>query len=226
MSGVNPINQKVREGRCYLVSAGDLTVDQIQIGANDMLIAVDGGYLYCKVLQLVPDLVVGDFDSIDDKIRLELSLMEELEPERVVRLTSEKDDTDTLAALRIGLERGYRDFRIYGALGGRLEHTMANIQSLLFLKHNQATGYLMDAETMITVICDESVRFQKDMEGFLSVFSLGDQAEGVTIKGMKYPLHQYLMKNDYPIGVSNEFIGEEGEVSVQKGSLLLIINWG
>ena len=130
-----------------------------------------------------------------------------------------------LAALKLGLEKGYSDFRIYGGTGGRLEHTIANIQCLLFLKEQGAQGYLCDGESMIFVIKDETVEFRETMEGYLSLFSLDRKAHGVSISGMKYNLDRYTMQNDFPIGISNEFIGQKATVTVESGELLGIIKY-
>lgn len=210
---------------CIIVSAGDFTPIEIEVKEGDLCIAVDGGYLYCRMLGITPDLVVGDMDSLDESVRGEIERMKKEEPERVCELNPQKDDTDTLAAIRIALERGYRRFCIYGAVGGRMEHTIANIQCLSYLKNQGAKAYIMDANIMMTVIKNETVHFKKSMEGYLSLFALGEKAEGVTIERMKYCLKDAVVTNDYPIGISNEFIGEEGRVTVESGMLLLIVTW-
>ena len=215
----------MESGKCIVICAGDLGSVEIKKNAGDFVIAVDGGYLYSKILEVAPDLIIGDFDSVPETEREELSVMKQTDKDRIIELSPCKDDTDTLAALRIGLEKGYRNFHIYGAMGGRLEHTIANIQCLHFLKNNNAKGYIMDAECMLTVIQNETVTFHKDMEGFLSLFSLGEKARGVTLKNMKYPLENAEVTNDFPIGISNEFTGEAGEVTVEEGTLLAIVRW-
>lgn len=197
----------------------------IEVHEEDLVIAVDGGLGYCSVLGVEPDLILGDFDSVSPD---EAKAVEELErqiPERILRLPREKDDTDMLAALKEGLRRGYRDFRIYGGTGGRFDHTLANIQCLLYLKKHDAVGYLVDGTGMILVIVDETVEFQKGLEGYLSLFSLAEQSEGVTIKGMKYPLDRAVVRNDFPVGISNEFTGEQALISVEKGQLACIVQW-
>lgn len=214
-----------KQGKCIVICAGDFTPAEIKKKDGDFVIAVDGGYLYSKILETAPDLIIGDFDSVPETEREELSVMKQTDKDRIVELNPCKDDTDTLAALRIGLQKGYRNFHIYGAMGGRLEHTIANIQCLHFLKNNGAKGYIMDAECMMTVIQNETVTFHKDMEGFLSLFSLGEKAKGVTLKNMKYPLEKAEITNDFPIGISNEFTGEAGEVTVEEGTLLAIVRW-
>lgn len=215
-----------KEGKCIVIGAGDLTVSRLEYDKDrDYLIAVDGGILYCQVLEVEPDLILGDFDSVNTEWQEAIRELEKQVPEKVERLCPQKDDTDMLAALKRGLKKGYRNFRIYAATGGRLEHTIANIQCLLFLKHQQATGYVMDGSGMMLVLEKEEVSFRKEMEGYLSIFSLGKEARGVTLKGLKYPLNDYTMTNDNPIGISNEFIGEEASVAVEDGQLVLIVNW-
>lgn len=213
------------EGKCIVIGAGDLTLGALEVGEKDLVIAVDGGLGYCGVLGVEPDLILGDFDSVSPEEAKMLETLERQVPERVLRLPREKDDTDTLAALKEGLRRGYRDFRIYGGTGGRFDHTFANIQCLLFLKKQGAVGYLVDGNGMILVLVDESVEFQKGLEGYLSLFSLSEESVGVTIQGMKYPLNQALLRNDFPVGISNEFIGEASTVSVEKGQLVCMLQW-
>jgi len=215
----------LKDGKCIVICAGDFTPIEIKRQDGDFVIAVDGGYLYSKIAEIAPDLIIGDFDSVGETEREELSLMKAVAPERIVELNPCKDDTDTLAALRIGLEKGYRNFHIYGALGGRLEHTIANIQCLHFLKNQGAKGYILDAYSMMTLIQNETVVFQKNMEGYLSLFSLNEKAKGVSIKNMKYLLEHVELTNDFPLGISNEFINEAGEVTVEDGTLLAIVRW-
>lgn len=215
-----------REGKCIVIGAGDLTVNRLEYDPEkDYLIAVDGGIMYCQILEVEPDLLLGDFDSVNEEWKEAINTIALRVPEKVEQLCPEKDDTDMYAALKRGLEAGYRDFRIYGGTGGRLEHTIANIQCLLFLKHQGAKGYIMDGSGMMLVVENESVSFRREMEGYLSVFSLGKEARGVTLTGLKYPLDGYTMKNDYPIGISNEFIGEEATVTVEDGQLVLLVSW-
>lgn len=215
----------MNKGNCIVIGAGDFTLSEIDIKEDDFCIAVDGGYLYCKLLGIVPDLIIGDMDSVDENTRADIENIKKTDTVKIVELHPEKDDTDMLAALRIGMEKGYEVFRMYGGMGGRVEHTIANIQCLSHLKNSGKKAYIMDANVMMTVIKNESVRFDRSMEGYMSLFSLGEKAQGVNISGMKYPLSQATVTNDYPIGISNEFIGEEGIVSVENGMLLLIVTW-
>lgn len=219
------MSKNVKNGRCIVIGAGDLTVGNIRVLEDDLVIAVDGGLNYCPVLELEPDLILGDFDSVGEEQKEALLELQRQIPDRVISLKPEKDDTDMLAALKLGLEYGYTNFNIYAATGGRLEHTIANIQCLLYLKNHDAVGYIMDGNGMIFVMQNEEVRFKDTLEGYLSIFALGKSAKGVTIKGMKYELNQETLTNDFPIGISNEFIGEEALVRVEDGELVGIISY-
>ena len=212
-------------GRCVIIGAGDLSVSEIPLHEGDYVIAADGGFSYCRYLEIEPDLILGDFDSVDERNMEDIMEMRARYPEKMKVLPVEKDDTDMLAAIKEGLNKGFEEFVIYGGQGGRLAHTMANIQCLNYLKEKGAKGYLMDGNGMILVAKNETVRFKKNLEGFLSLFSLGEKAEGVTITNMKYLLDKAVVTNDFPIGVSNEFIGKESSVTVENGTLLIMIDW-
>ena len=212
-------------GKCLIIGAGDLTMGEIAVGEEDYVIAVDGGLSYCGILNVEPDKIIGDFDSVSEKEKEAVCSLQEQVPGLVMELPVEKDDTDMLAALKYGLELGYTDFRIYAGTGGRFDHTLANIQCLLYLKNHGATGYLVDGTGMMLVIQNEAVHFRKELEGYLSLFSLGKEAKGVTIRGLKYPLEDYTLTNDYPIGISNEFIGEESSIQVEDGELVCTMQY-
>ena len=221
---MNDTNQQ-KSGKCIVIGAGDLTLGEIQLSEEDFIIAADGGLSYCALLGVEPDLIVGDFDSVSDQEAEAIKELESRIPERIIRFPREKDDTDMLAALKEGFFRGYRDFRIYAATGGRLDHTLANIQCLMYLKNHDAVGYLVDGAGMVLVIANEAVRFQKSLEGYLSLFSLERQTSGVTIRNMKYTLENAVITNDFPVGISNEFIGEEAEIIVENGALVCIVSY-
>lgn len=217
--------------KCVIVGAGEMKVQEMGIQSGlaekfrlaDLVIGVDGGLTYLNKLGLEADYLIGDFDSVSKKDRELIEDRKRRKPEQVLELKPEKDDTDMLAALRLGLELGCSSFDIYAGMGGRLDHTIANIQCLLFLKHQGAVGRLVNDQTEIFVLKDEEVSFDVDTKGLLSLFTLGEKAEGVSIRGMKYPLKKFTMRNDYPIGISNEFIGEECHIEVRHGELLCIL---
>ena len=223
------IDNKVenKQNRAIVIGAGDLTISVMPDykEETDTVIAVDGGLLYCGLLGLEPDVIIGDFDSVDEKLTESIHIIEDKYPEKVLRLKPEKDDTDMLVALKWGLAKGILSFHIYGGTGGRLEHTIANIQCLLYLKNQGAEGYLFDENGMILVIKEETKTFQPSMEGYLSLFSL-EKESVVSIENMRYPLLSYKVPNDYPIGISNEFIlGKNGTVTVHSGAVVIILKW-
>lgn len=215
-----------REGTCIIIGAGDLTVGSLPYNPDtDYVIAADGGLMYCGVLELEPDLILGDFDSLDGEYAKAVEAIKAQLPEKVVTLPVKKDDTDMLAAVKHGLKRGYRSFRLYGANGGRLEHTIANIQVLKYLKEQDAVGYIMDGTGMILLAQNETISFRETMDGYVNIFSLNEKAHGVTIRGLKYELKDATLTNAMPLGISNEFMGAPSEVSVKDGTLLIIVNW-
>lgn len=171
---------------------------------GDFVIAADGGLDYAREAGIKPDLCVGDFDSV------------KCDPssENVIRLPTEKDDTDTLYAVKKGLELGFDEFAIYCGSGGEIDHLIANIQILLMLAKSGKRGYLMVGKRVITAAKDERITFSKSCSGRFSVFAAEDSAT-VCISGAKYDFSGQI-KNTFPIGVSNEFIGEEVQICAYK----------
>ena len=209
-------------GRCVIVGGANINnYDFIRekLSADDYIIFCDSGLKHMENLRVQPSLIVGDFDSL---LSEKQELLERYPKEIIHRLPCEKDDTDTLAAIRLAVETGYERFIIYGGLGGRLSHTMANIQSLMFLKEHGLHGELVGNGSRIFVIKDESVVLSARKNGYISVFAYGEKANGVTIKNLKYEVEDAELTNAFPIGVSNEFVGKEATVSVKKGALLVV----
>ena len=175
-------------------------------------IAADKGIVQLRARGVEPDLVVGDFDSLGYVP----------EARELVRHPVEKDDTDMMLAVREGLRRGFREFILYGGMGGRLDHTLANIQTLAFLAAHAARGLLFGDGTAVMLLENGTVRFPATAQGTFSVFCFGDTAEGVTETGLHYALDNATLTNAFPLGVSNAFCGRESSVSVQNGKLLLL----
>ncbi len=220
------MSDRIKKGTCIIIGAGDLTVGSFPYNPEeDYVIAADGGLMYCGVLEVEPDLILGDFDSLDEEYAAAVESIKESCPDRVITLPVVKDDTDMLAAVKHGLKLGYRSFRLYGASGGRLEHTIANIQVLKYIKEQGGTGYIMDGSGMILMAQNEAIRFRDTMDGYINIFAYGDSAKGVSVKGLKYELEDALLTNGMPLGVSNEFVGKESEIAVADGTLLIIVNW-
>jgi len=198
--------------RCYIAGAGEYA-DRWPPGRGDFVIAADAGYAELVARGIMPDLVVGDFDSLGSAP----------EHPNIVRSPAEKDDTDIMLAVRRGLALGYRCFIINGGLGGMLDHTLANIQVLAFISKEGARGVLLGRDICVTAVTDGSVAFAPGARGRVSVFCAGGKAEGVTLTGLKYELDNAALTSDYPLGVSNEFTGAPAIIRVSSGTL--IITW-
>ena len=202
--------------RCVIVGGADIgnygfIRDALQ--PDDYIIFCDSGLKHLDALQVQPSLIVGDFDSHENP---------HLDVETLV-LPCEKDDTDAMLAVRCGLEAGCREFIIYGGVEGpRLEHTVANFQTLLFLAEQGAGGFLIGQNQIVSVLSAGEMIFPKTAKGYLSVFCLGQDATGVSLEGVKYPMTNGTLTAGFPLGVSNRFLGTEARIRVQSGRLLVI----
>lgn len=199
--------------RCFVFSAGTYYGLREAPRPGDLVLAADAGYQNCRRAGIVPDLLLGDFDSMEQPPDFP----------RVQRAPVEKDDTDTMLAVRTGLEQGCEEFHLYGGTGGkRLDHTLANLQSLLFLRRHGARGYLYDDDFVWTVIENESLVIPRTVDwGLLSVFCMGAPASGIDEEGVQYPLRDASLTMEFPLGVSNHILEPEARVTVRRGTLLL-----
>ena len=198
-------------GSCVIFCAGGFDALARPLGAEDYVIAADGGLRHTQALGIVPAEILGDFDSLG------------YVPEGATVYPAEKDDTDAMLAARRGLELGLREFVFYGALEGpRLDHTVANFQTLQFLADRGARGFLVGRDILVTVVKNGSLTFPAGAEGNLSVFCLGPDARGVTERGLYYGLTNGVLTAGFPLGASNHFTGEQAVISVEDGSLLVL----
>lgn len=193
---------------CYIVGAAPFS-ELFTPDETDLVIAADGGQAALSARGITPHLVVGDFDSSET-------------PEGVpyIRHPVMKDDTDTALAVKEGMRRGYEVFLLYGCQGGSPDHAFANVQTLHRMAKEGLRGYLVGDGMVGTVILDRKMHFAP--RGRVSVFSLTDLAEGVTIRGLKYPLEDACLTNDMPLGVSNAGDGSAAEISVRHGALYVL----
>ena len=199
--------------KCVIFCAAEFDRLLQPLDAGDYILAADGGLRHLQALGLQPHGVLGDFDSLG------------YVPESARVFPVEKDDTDCMLAVRHGLDLGFHDFLIYGGLDGtRLDHTVANFQTLQFLADHGARGYLVGKDYLVTVLHSESVSFPETSEGIVSLFCLGSDAEGVTLTGLKYPLEKGTLTAGFPLGVSNHFVGQTARITVEKGSVLVMWN--
>ena len=198
-------------GKCLIFCASEFDTPALPVETADYLLAADGGLRHLEKLGLTPHGIIGDFDSLG------------YVPAGAQVFPVEKDDTDAMLAARKGLELGYTEFIFYGALDGpRLDHTIANFQTLQFLADHGATGYLVGKDYIVTVIHGETVEFPAVSSGILSLFCLGADAEGVTLENLHYPLKNGTLTSGFPLGVSNHFTGQTARITVEKGSVLAL----
>lgn len=200
---------------CNIFSAGEQDCTSADVRRAHMNIAADKGFLLASALGVTPDIVVGDFDSLGEP------------PEnlRIIRHPVQKDDTDTMLAVRTALSCGCDTFYLYGCTGGRLDHTLANLQTLHFIADNGGRGVIVGKQCA-AVVKNGSLSFAENAEGYISVFALAGKAEGVTLKGLFYPLENAELLSDFPLGTSNEFIGKRAEISVKNGYLTVLWSCG
>ena len=196
---------------CCILGAGDYFGDEA-VPQESFVIAADGGLTQCRRIGITPDIIIGDFDSLGQV----------QQGENVIRLPVVKDDTDTIAAVKCALERGYQTFWLFGCTGGRLSHTLANLQTLTFIAKRGGIGFLVDKEEIATVTC-KGLHFDKTAKGYVSVFA-AEECVTLSESGLKYAISEQTLTADFPLGVSNEFLGEEARITVHSGSALIIFS--
>ena len=198
-------------GACVIFCAAQFHGLIAPLKSDDFILAADGGLVHTQTLGITPNGILGDFDSLG------------YTPEHSTVFPVEKDDTDAMLAVRKGLELGYKEFYLYGSLDGpRLDHTVANFQTLQFLCDHGAYGYLIGKDYIVTAVKNGLLHFDGSCTGIFSVFCMGADAEGVTIAGGKYDAENVTLSAGFPLGVSNHFEGRPVTISVEKGSLLVL----
>lgn len=177
---------------------------------SDFVICADGGITHAENLKITPQLIIGDFDSYNGKILCE----------NVMRYPPEKDDTDMALCIEYAIKNGYEKIIIAGGLGGRIDHTLANLS--LLAKYSDKDIMLIDEKTEITAISD-FCSLEKNEKKYISFISFTEKTEGVTYKGLKYPLSDAtLYSKDAQFSISNEIVEKKAEITVKTGILLCI----
>ena len=198
--------------RCVIFTArceGDVRAAYAP-GARDFIMGADAGWQLAAQAGVDCDLAIGDFDSSPEPPR-----------GRVERHPVIKDDTDVMLCIRRALSMGLRDILIIGGLGGRLDHTLANVQSLAFIAEHGARGALSDGNVHMFIVKNGEIAVSR-AAGKLSVFALSDVCEGVSIRGAKYEVENARLTNAFPIGMGNDFTEDFAHISVRSGTLLVI----
>lgn len=194
---------------CHCFGSGEFFGLWEPVNEKDLIIVADGGLKITEKISLNPDFIIGDFDSLGAVPK----------SKNVTVLPTEKDTTDMFEAIKKGAEEGCTVFHIYGGTGGRLDHTIANIQLLKHFSEKGLSLFLYGDGYAFTAVTNGKISLSGEKGETLSVFSLSDISEGVNLKGLKYEISDYTLNSSFPLGVSNEFVGEKAEISVKNGTL-------
>lgn len=201
--------------RCVIIGGADISNYEYireRLKKDDFLVFCDSGLKHLDSLQAEPSLIVGDFDSHENP---------HMDIETIV-LPCEKDDTDTVFAVKEAIKRGYEEFLLIGVVGARLDHTLGNVSILLKLDDLGKKGIIIDDYSEMEIVSDKAVNIG-DRYSFFSLLNISGCAKGICIEGAKYPLENGEITCDYQYGVSNEVLpGQEAVVTVKEGKLLLI----
>lgn len=200
---------------CYIFGASaisDYEYYKDKISKDSYIICADGGISHIKALGLIPDVIIGDFDSSENTSEFS---------EKIV-YPSEKDDTDLALAIDYACEKGFEKCIAIGCLGGRLDHTLANIHLLKYAYDKNIKLELIDSNTRV-FLADKNTVVEKEGYKYISVFPFGDRAKGITYQGLKYPLFNAELKGGIPLGVSNQFKDETAEIKCEEGVLVIIL---
>ncbi len=198
--------------KCFVVGGGDFCKDIFCHDENALIIAADAGYKVLTEIGITPDIVVGDFDSLG------------YTPEHPVTEVHSpvKDDTDMMLAVEKGIECGCEEFYIFGATGGRIAHTLGNLQVLSFIAEKGFSGYVFDTDTVITVINGSTLAFDENASGYISLLPFGCDKATVTLKGFKYEVDSCDLPYNRPLGISNEFTGKTAILTVHSGTVIAV----
>ena len=198
---------------CYIFGSMPCPDNLPDINKDDLIIAADGGYEHCLKNNISPHLTVGDFDSLEN-----------VKPDgEIVYHPPIKNDTDMKLAVEEGIKAGYNKFVIFGGTGGRTDHFIANLSLIVDLSKQNKKAVLCSNDEVFTAITNDKLIFDKKRAGYVSVFSADTKSIGVNLKNLKYQLENATLTNDYALGVSNEFIGKQAEISVADGTLLITL---
>ncbi|MEE1038664.1 MAG: thiamine diphosphokinase [Eubacterium sp.] len=179
----------------------------------DYIICADGGYDYAMKAHITPDLLVGDFDSS------KTTLPDDIE---TIVVPVEKDDTDLQLALKIAIEKGAEEILIIGGIGGRVDHTIGNIQNIVHYSTSGPRIEILDPNQSITVHHPGTYTYRGKEGMTFSAFAYTPEVTGVTYHGAYYPLDNHTLTNTFPLGISNHFLGEEITVTTKSGILIIV----
>jgi len=180
----------------------------------DCVLCADGGYLRAVSAGIEPDVLMGDFDSC--------SIERVADLEKIV-YPVRKDDTDLILGLRYMAEHGYNEVEVLGCFGGRQDHALGNIQSILFGLTLGIRVTLLDPRNRIFPVTEGVTEIERVENSYISFLCLGSPCEGITLEGLSYPLEDATLTAEYPLGVSNEFVEDRARITIRKGTLICVI---
>jgi thiamine pyrophosphokinase len=210
---------KKEKRRCVLLSAymDSKISESARIGPEDFIVCLDGGYARAVAEAVVPDVILGDFDSlkipVDDAFK-----------DRVIRVPAEKDDTDAMLGLKYGIRLGFTEFLMIGGLGGRLDHTLGNLQAVAFCLDHGGRMWLADGKNRATIIEDRVFTLRPEGTPYFSLLAWSDRCTGVCVENAKYTLQDAVLTQSLPLGVSNEFLEGPAVIRMKNGRLLVILS--
>lgn len=217
-----------KKKKCIIITAyieepfgGGVPMDEFYIQVKEeaedaYVICADGGYAFAQRAGIAPDLIVGDFDSYAGEL-----------PQggaEVIRVNPIKDDTDTGLALNLACERGFRDVTIIGGFGGRLSHSISNIQLMAAYAYHTERIRAWDPNRTVTLLTDGKTLRAARRSGrhYISLLCHSEVVTGVNISGVFYPLTNAVLTSEFPLGVSNEITADEAVISIDGGTLIVI----
>ena len=202
--------------RCVIISGSpDTNVEEIKsvCTSDDFIVCADSGYSFAKKAGLTPNLIIGDFDSLKEELP---------QNTEVVKLNTHKDDTDTEHCVMECIRRGYKDFLLLGSIGGRTDHTFANIATLAFLSEYNYNGIARNNGEEIRILKEGSYEMNNKKGLIFSVFPYGCESVNVTYKGAEYMLNNKTLTYNVSRGISNVFVDDEAEITINRGRAILL----
>lgn len=187
----------------------------ISLPEDCYVICADGGYHHAEKLGVKPDVLLGDFDTLEslDGVNCEIQ-----------RFKPEKDDTDTMLAVKLAFERGFKEIYLCGVLGGRIDHTIANIFILEYILNHGGVGYILNGSDEIMLMKAGNMTISRKQGFYFSLISVSNTCQVQSLDGVKYPIRNTTLTRDFPLGISNEIINDCCHISIKNGLLLIIFS--
>lgn len=197
--------------KCYIICGGPETFNSVTLAEDSYIICADSGYDKALSAGITPQLVIGDFDSI------------EAVPTgvKVIKAPTHKDDTDTMLAIKTAISEGYTDITLLSAFSGRMDHSLANLSALCYISEQGISGRIAGDSCSAYYLKNGELALSPEKDRYLSVFADTESAV-VSIKGAEYEVESFTMKKSFPIGVSNEFTETGCTITAHSGAVFVL----